>query len=433
MIFGTGRALVVPGAQVYGAGQGGGWSPNDIAGLVWWVDAASITGLVDGDPVATWTDKSASLANVTAAAAARPTYKTNILNSKPVVRFNGSANVMATANSSAPASAQPTSMFIVGNFNATNDVMIDAVTNLTHQIDRPTTPGAYRMYAGASLQDTNDDSSTHVFLFNFNGATSKIWVDGVLTTTGNAGAGALAGVTLGNRGGGGPYFLDGDLAEICIYNSTLSQINRDLVVDYLAARWGITVPQSVIFDGDSLTSGYQLADPSTQSYPAQTVALFTPARHAYNFGVPAQYIDAMTTDGTTQIDPLFYTGKLNVVCNWGGGNNIALGNQTAATVYPKLVTYNAARKAAGFTVIQLTFPPRVDIEVAGGWEAERVALNANIVANGAGADYVADVAANANLSDYTNLTYFQADQIHLTAAGYAVVAGIVKTEIDKVV
>ena len=64
----------------------------------WW-PADQITGLEDADPVGTWPDQSGNSNDFTQATAAqKPTYKINIQNSLPVVRFDGTADNMASAD-----------------------------------------------------------------------------------------------------------------------------------------------------------------------------------------------------------------------------------------------------------------------------------------------------------------------------------------------
>src|SRR5688572_5561243 len=74
-----------------------GIAPNDpsiSASLKRWFKADAITGLADSDPVTTWTDSSGT-ANVTQATAAKkPTYRTNVINSLPVVRFDGTDDLL---------------------------------------------------------------------------------------------------------------------------------------------------------------------------------------------------------------------------------------------------------------------------------------------------------------------------------------------------
>lgn len=67
-----------------------GVQPDSISGLKLWLKADAITGSNDGDSVTTWTDSSGNTNNATQSTAAnKPTYKTNIINGNPVVRFDG--------------------------------------------------------------------------------------------------------------------------------------------------------------------------------------------------------------------------------------------------------------------------------------------------------------------------------------------------------
>ncbi|MCH7908140.1 MAG: hypothetical protein IIB38_00810 [Candidatus Hydrogenedentes bacterium] len=64
--------------------------PDQIPGLFAWFDANSITGLADGEVVATWDDRSNNENDLTQSEAAeKPTYQTNEINSLPIVRFDG--------------------------------------------------------------------------------------------------------------------------------------------------------------------------------------------------------------------------------------------------------------------------------------------------------------------------------------------------------
>ena len=74
--------------------------------------ADSITGLVNGDPVSTWTD---SVSGIAAAGSltARPTYVTNVMGSKPSVRFDGINDILTIAAPGAMATAIGSQIFSV--------------------------------------------------------------------------------------------------------------------------------------------------------------------------------------------------------------------------------------------------------------------------------------------------------------------------------
>src|SRR5262245_49637476 len=71
--------------------------PSENLGLRLKADA--IVGINDGDAVATWEDSSSVNNDATQGTAAnRPVYKVNIINGKPVVRFDATNDGMVTAN-----------------------------------------------------------------------------------------------------------------------------------------------------------------------------------------------------------------------------------------------------------------------------------------------------------------------------------------------
>lgn len=68
------------------SGAGGDWTPAEITTTLW-LDATTIPGLSDNDPVSTWPDESGNSNNCTRSGATRPTYKTNQQDGKPGVLF----------------------------------------------------------------------------------------------------------------------------------------------------------------------------------------------------------------------------------------------------------------------------------------------------------------------------------------------------------
>src|SRR3990167_10530119 len=82
-----------------GLNPGGGFSPKAIPGLVFWADASYITGLNDGDSVTTWNDLSGNDNHATQSTAAqKPILKLNIINGRPVVRFDATDDNLVITN-----------------------------------------------------------------------------------------------------------------------------------------------------------------------------------------------------------------------------------------------------------------------------------------------------------------------------------------------
>lgn len=190
----------------------------------------------------------------------------------------------------------------------------------------------------------------------------------------------------------------------------------------------ITRPLNLVFDGDSLTTGTSSIG-GALSYPLQTETGLDPRTVSSYFGVGGQTIAAMESDAATQIDPLISATKQNVLCAWGGTNDLYYG-ATAATTQTRIQTYCANRRAAGWKVIVLTILPRSDAGTPANFETDRLAVNTWLRANYATfADGLADVAADTRIGDSgdeASTVYYSGDLVHLSGVGYRVVARIVQ-------
>lgn len=70
------------------------WTPADLPGLQVWLEADEISGLSDGDPIATWADLSGNGHDFVQSGAdgTRPSYRTGVLNGLPTVRFTAASS-----------------------------------------------------------------------------------------------------------------------------------------------------------------------------------------------------------------------------------------------------------------------------------------------------------------------------------------------------
>src|SRR6516164_6519865 len=124
------------------------FTPSQVAGMVEWHAATSLS-LTDGDPIGTWADLSGNGFSATATTTARPTYKTNVVNSHPVARFNGTSNCLTLGFTGTK--SQPNTYYIVltdatGNVNHYQDDASFATRNLVG-----INSTAYQIYAGSAL------------------------------------------------------------------------------------------------------------------------------------------------------------------------------------------------------------------------------------------------------------------------------------------
>lgn len=198
----------------------------------------------------------------------------------------------------------------------------------------------------------------------------------------------------------------------------------------IIGAWSATYHQHVVeqavsrliyFDGNSLTIGQ--GSSAGNDYPSQVMASagYTTNLDYVNGGVSSRTGTQMVFELPYRIPALFNGtyGRKVYVC-WEIGNDIHNG-VSAATAVANVQALCQAAKAAGATAcVALTANARSDI--AGAAETARLAANVSLRALPAGIDAVADVASIVNLQTTSNLTYFQADGIHLTDAGYGEVA-----------
>lgn len=210
------------------------FTKDSVVGLSFWVKADTGVTYDGGNAVSQWTDQSDSGWHLAQANAAnKPLYVENIINGYPVIRFDG-INDYIYNNS--PVLAQPYTVFIVGKYiaNPDGDYIVDGGINCDIL---NTGGGCFRTYAGTTLGTTPSDTNNHIWTIVHNGATSHIMTDET-EISGNAGATAISDIYVGANQAPGNY-ANGNIAEILIYNSDLSDANRTIVLAYLNNKYAI--------------------------------------------------------------------------------------------------------------------------------------------------------------------------------------------------
>jgi hypothetical protein len=224
-----------------GLNPGGGFSPRAIPGLVFWVDASYITGLNDGDSVTTWSDLSGNGNDATqATAAAKPILKLNIINGRPVVRFDGTDDFLrATFTLNQPFTR--ISVFSKLLWVLT-DSIFNAVTTSAGALYMQTATPRITMYSGGNGPSTTTfaDNSFGIISEIFNDASSELHINGGSAFTGNPSTNNPTALTIGgNQIGAANSQID--VAMVVEYNSALSTANRQRLERYLSSRYGIAV------------------------------------------------------------------------------------------------------------------------------------------------------------------------------------------------
>ncbi len=231
-------------------------------GYAAWFKADGITGLGDGDSVAIWEDASANNKDATQSTISfRPIYRTNVLNGKPALRFDGANdrlvspgqnNIWGLVNDftvfavmrldSVPG---PGSQDVVGSSAISNNLDLFARRNdvggnwLAHSSshdgtrnsDLVLTPGrwyvlTWRLKVFQHLQIRAEK----IYRLNDTG------YSGIGTAPSQAAIGA-------RQNGANP--LKGNIAEVIFYSSNLSDANMEATEDYLRQKYGLPNPDEL--------------------------------------------------------------------------------------------------------------------------------------------------------------------------------------------
>lgn len=202
--------------------------------------------------------------------------------------------------------------------------------------------------------------------------------------------------------------------------------NRELTAAEVASLSDGIPRGYLVFEGDSRTSGTGAT--TATAYPPSCARKLTANWKCTNMGGSGATIQNMIDEIATTLAVPAGTWSTKVAILWGSVNAAT----DAATMHGKIITWCNTARAAGYTVIICTEVDAQDAaRLSADWPNQYLALNTLIRDNYTTyADALADLGGNANLQDATNITYFDADKVHLTAAGYLVVAGIVGTVIN---
>lgn len=226
---------------------GGPFVPTNIGSLDWWMTADSLV-LSDGDPVSSWHDSSsAGLHYGNATGTAQPTYKTGIINGRPVVRFITNDQLLP----------DPTSR----QLSATNTLIIVCTPTTTSSSyifacnQSQGVPAFISGFGGQSLEYFNTNSERASFAGSTSGfhilaltrtdntGNARGYLDGtsVITVAADAAFDWATGAISSIGSFGGSNFFSGDIAQILHFNAILTSAQLNDVHNYLGTEYGITV------------------------------------------------------------------------------------------------------------------------------------------------------------------------------------------------
>lgn len=236
------------------------FSPADISGLQLWLDAT--TGLydattggspvtTDGSAVARWEDQSGNGYHVTQSTVnSQPTLQTGELNSKNVIRFDGSNDfLLSSSNFSITGASERTIIIIHKRTDSGTRYLINwgAITATGYLCSLST---EYHLrFNGTTKGYTNQGANGAWSMVSVIGGGSTlndydVYFDGSLATANVNTNGATLNtqatpVYVGRLSAFGFGYTYGDTAEILVYDSALSTADREAVEAYLTDKWGL--------------------------------------------------------------------------------------------------------------------------------------------------------------------------------------------------
>ncbi len=208
-----------------------------------WYDADAIEGLIDDDTVATWEDISANSYDATQSTESlKPLYKTSIINGKPVIRFDGTDDVLSIGSLDAFTELTVVVVYKNNSVAATFGGIIGTDGNSDgFQVVRQDSTQVLHMpgFAGhATPSSTILVSTPYIVSSIYTGASAAIWVNGVdKGSTANSGT-VSAGTTYNiGRTNSASRTLNGDIAEILVFDYALSVSQREDLETYLNNKY----------------------------------------------------------------------------------------------------------------------------------------------------------------------------------------------------
>lgn len=395
-------------------------------GMSIWLDAAQ-ESYSNGANVTQWSDRSGNGRHATAASN-YPTFATNANGTKPALLFNGSTQGL-TLSRTGSGTGYTISGLVKSNVNALRVWWQNGINPYLalNSNNRPT----FNYGSTLNTETTDIWQSWLPITVRANGTTGEIYIGKTRSVTGPITSAAMSVAGLGNLSG---FFWSGYMQEILAYETALSDVNLESLIDYMLQQSQLTDKVIVTCDGDSLTYGLGV----TTSYPTRLQSALGPKFHVLNYGVTSQSIvdtssggnvaGYMNSDANAQVwKHGTRLGGKNVVVAWGGTNDIYFG-RTGAQAESDFGTYCTNAKNAGAFVIAINMiARRTDL---GSWtDAKQAAFNSAFATNASGYSD-AQIDAASMFPDETNTTYFQADQVHLNDTAMQLVADAIYNIID---
>lgn len=261
--------------NVYATGEGDGVLPpaNDPESIVVdssttlqsWYDASNGTEFVpsnpaDGATFTQWTDKSnfSHNANPHGGATTRPTFQTNELNSLSVVRFDGVNDGLSINPYSELVNAGAVTVFVVSKLTSSvSDPQIFGTTDGKFSMNYDTINNVWRFNAPTGMAGMfvgpatgANDNAWHIHTVAFDGSQGtnatkfryrrdKTAITLTFPSTVASTIGSSSQFDIGFNSAGPGNFMEGDIAELLVFDKALTNTEITNIENYLSTKWGL--------------------------------------------------------------------------------------------------------------------------------------------------------------------------------------------------
>lgn len=288
-------------------------------GLVaWYKSNAGVTTV--SNAVSQWNDQSGGGRNVTQSTSSyRPLYVTNVINGYPVVRFQGTDDVLKTASGVRPFDGT-TKFSTFGCYRHNASTLYNSYQRVWWEgstsningyglyINNATTPQIKASWGSTSSNALLTDPNTmtvgkwYAVSTIYNQTNHRMWVNGsyvgsAAKTNSNINTGVL---NIGNYSTNNQGF-NGDMTELIIYNRDVTDAERQQIEAYLSAKYFVLAASFTATPSSGLGPLTSNFDASASSTPAGTITSY-----AWSYG------DGSTGTGVTSSHQFTLPGSYNV-------------------------------------------------------------------------------------------------------------------------
>lgn len=234
-----------------GGGLTGGYQPvnriNPIGLATWqavyWADSTAWSNPGDAQLCSTWSDLSGNAYDLTAAGTQRPTFykASSDVGGRAGLTFAAASSTRLQSASFGAALTQPYTLIVVGNTNGAVMQLIDGKTAGGRATIRSNTTNWICVAGGSNASAGTYGTTKHLFMGVFNGASTKMYIDGTAGSAASGGTNTYDGVTLGMTYAGA-NFLTGTIGFVGVYSGDFAaHANYALFKQWVSAFYGITV------------------------------------------------------------------------------------------------------------------------------------------------------------------------------------------------